>query len=77
MKKEKIIIDTSKANWHEKHKASLTIGQRVADSVASGMGSWNFIIIQTVIVIIWMFLNVVGLIHHWDPFPFILLNLLF
>lgn len=77
MKKEKIIIDNSKANWHEKHEAGLTIGQKVADSVASGMGSWNFIIIQTAIVMVWMLLNVVGFMRHWDPFPFILLNLLF
>lgn len=77
MKKDKKIIDINKANWHEKHEASLTIGQKVADGVASGMGSWNFIIIQTLFVIVWMILNLVGFINHWDPFPFILLNLLF
>ena len=55
----------------------MTVGERVADSVASGMGSWRFIIIQTVIVILWMVLNVIALVHHWDPYPFILLNLLF
>ena len=41
------------------------------------MGSWRFIIIQTVIVIIWMGLNAVGFCYHWDTYPFILLNLLF
>ena len=63
--------------WHEKHKASLSFGQRVADGVANGMGSWRFIIIQTILVVLWMALNIVGLIYHWDPYPFILLNLLF
>ncbi|MDP9079168.1 MAG: DUF1003 domain-containing protein [Bacteroidota bacterium] len=63
--------------WHEKHHASLAFGQRLADSVANGMGSWRFIIIQTLIVAVWMILNVIGFIQHWDPYPYILLNLLF
>ena len=66
-----------KKTWHEKHLASLTFGDRIADSVANGMGSWKFIIWQTIIVIFWMALNVVGFIRHWDVYPFILLNLIF
>lgn len=49
----------------------------MSDKVANGMGSWTFIILQTTFVIIWMGLNVVGFLQHWDPYPFILLNLLF
>src|ERR1700756_4937115 len=64
-------------NWHAKHKSALGFGQRLADSVANGMGSWRFIIIQTVIVLIWMAANVVGFVYHWDVYPYILLNLLF
>jgi uncharacterized membrane protein len=64
-------------NWHESHKSSMTFGARIADKVATGMGSWKFIIIQTLIVALWMVLNIVGFISHWDPYPFILLNLLF
>lgn len=64
-------------NWHQRHTESMTFGQRLADSVATGMGSWRFIIIQTLIVILWMGLNVVAIIQHWDPYPYILLNLLF
>ena len=41
------------------------------------MGSWSFIIIQTALVALWMGLNVVGFVYHWDVYPFILLNLLF
>lgn len=63
--------------WHEKHKSESKFGQHLADMVASGMGSWRFIIIQTLIVAAWMILNVIGFIHHWDAYPFILLNLLF
>jgi len=66
-----------KKTWHQEHKDNLTFGSRLADSVATGMGSWRFIIIQTIIVAIWMGLNVVGFVSHWDVYPFILLNLLF
>src|ERR1035437_4416285 len=66
-----------KKNWHEKHRETLTFGSRLADSVAKGMGSWSFIIIQTILVILWMGLNLVGYIYHWDVYPFILLNLVF
>jgi|EP01037_Dinobryon_pediforme_P005031 uncharacterized membrane protein len=63
--------------WHQHHSDSLGFGQKLADSVACGMGSWRFIIIQTVIVALWMIANVVGFIYHWDVYPYILLNLLF
>ncbi len=61
----------------KKHRETLTPGQRVADKLALGMGSWPFIIAQTIFVLIWIALNLVGYLYHWDPYPFILLNLLF
>src|ERR1700759_5224770 len=64
-------------NPHQRHQDGRDFGQRLADNVANGMGSWNFIIIQTLIVILWMGLNVVAIMYHWDPYPYILLNLLF
>jgi uncharacterized membrane protein len=64
-------------NWHQKHTEELSFGQRLADSVANGMGSWRFIIWQTIIVALWMILNVIAIVHHWDEYPFILLNLVF
>lgn len=66
-----------KKTWHEEHENNQSFGSRLADMVATGMGSWRFIIIQTCIVAVWMGLNVVALVNHWDPYPFILLNLLF
>ena len=63
--------------WHDKHFATLGFGSRLADAVAKGMGSWRFIIVQTILVVLWMGLNVVGFMYHWDAYPFILLNLLF
>ena len=64
-------------NWHEVHEEDLSFGDRLSDSVANGMGSWTFIIVQTIIVLLWMALNFVGFVEHWDPYPFILLNLVF
>ena len=64
-------------NWHTTHKESLGFGQRLSDTVANGMGSWRFIIWQTIIVILWMVANVIGFIYHWDVYPYILLNLVF
>ena len=66
-----------KITWHDKHVDTLSVGDRLADGVAKSMGSWRFIIIQSIIVLIWMGLNIVGFVHHWDAYPFILLNLLF
>jgi uncharacterized membrane protein len=53
----------------------LGLGPRVSDAVARVVGSWRFIIIQSLLLAIWMALNIVGWIEHWDPYPFILLNL--
>jgi uncharacterized membrane protein len=55
--------------------AVLTLGQRIADTVAATMGSWPFIIIQSLLLAVWIVLNVTAYIQKWDPYPFILLNL--
>ena len=64
-------------NVNKVYDDQLTVGQRVADAVANTMGSWRFIIIQTVIVAVWILLNVWLLTHPFDPYPLILLNLVF
>jgi uncharacterized membrane protein len=48
-----------------------------AERFARFFGTAKFITGQTIVVALWVTLNVVGLIHHWDVYPFILLNLLF
>jgi uncharacterized membrane protein len=53
----------------------LTIGQRIADTVAATMGSWTFIIVQSFLLMLWVALNVTAYVQRWDPYPFILLNL--
>ena len=61
----------------DKPAHDLTIGQKIADTVAATMGSWNFIIIQSVLLAVWIVLNVTAFVEKWDPYPFILLNLAF
>ena len=63
---------------HRRHlpePGELSRGDRVADHVAATVGSWRFIIVQSVLLVIWMAVNVIGFINAWDPYPFILLNL--
>lgn len=57
-------------------KISMSLGERVADRFAEVMGSWRFIIIQSIFLAIWVILNITAFIKHWDPYPFILLNLM-
>lgn len=52
-----------------------SLGERVSDRVAAVVGSWRFIIIQSVLLVAWLALNVIAWTEHWDPYPFILLNL--
>ncbi len=53
----------------------LSTGQRLADTVTSGLGSWPFIAIQSLLLVLWIAVNSVAWSQHWDPYPFILLNL--
>ena len=59
----------------KRERPALTVGQRIADTVAATMGSWRFIIIQSGILFVWIVLNVTAYVQRWDPYPFILLNL--
>jgi uncharacterized membrane protein len=54
-----------------------TRGERLADRVTAVFGSWTFIIVQTVIVVLWIGVNLLAVAYRWDPYPFILLNLVF
>jgi uncharacterized membrane protein len=65
-------------NVHREYEESLTLGQRLADRVASFGGSWTFIGIFAVILVTWVALNSYILLrwhHTFDPYPYILLNL--
>ncbi|HEX8941095.1 MAG TPA: DUF1003 domain-containing protein [Candidatus Limnocylindrales bacterium] len=56
--------------------ANAPLGVRIANAVTGFMGSWKFIVIQTLVVAAWVLGNVY-LIFHFDPYPFIFLNLAF
>jgi uncharacterized membrane protein len=62
-------------NWHRKQKNTLSSGDRAADIVRNGMGSWTFVFMFILFMGIWALLNTLAPIMHWDPYPFILLNL--
>ena len=50
---------------------------RFSEAIARFLGTGRFLVGQTVLVIGWIVLNTIGLVNHWDPYPFILLNLAF
>lgn len=54
----------------------LSLGQRMADRVAATMGSWRFILFQSAAIAVWITGNALTGQSAWDPYPFILLNLL-
>jgi uncharacterized membrane protein len=75
--RRKLITDDHKHPVNVLHHDQATFGEKLADRIASGIGSWTFLIVQTAAVICWLVLNIYGFVHRWDPFPFILLNLVF
>lgn len=65
-------------NWHAKDAKERSFGEVLADGVANGMGSWKFIIGQSIFITLWIIFQIIGIFGlQWDPYPFILLNLLF
>jgi uncharacterized membrane protein len=52
-----------------------TKGDQLADKISSIVGSWRFVMIQSSLLTLWIILNLTAFIQHWDPYPFILLNL--
>jgi uncharacterized membrane protein len=64
-------------NVNELHASQMTIGEKLADRLATVAGSWRFILGFLTLIAIWVAINSVILLNHsWDPYPFILLNLL-
>jgi hypothetical protein len=60
----------------EQPAGTLTVGQKISDAVAKTVGSWKFIIIQSLCISAWIIYNSVSNTKAWDPYPFILLNLM-
>lgn len=66
---------TAIINVNQVHDERLTRGDQIADTVASTVGSWRFIIIQSTLLLVWLVVNSIAWYLRWDPYPFILLNL--
>jgi len=56
-------------------RAKLTISQKAADILTRFVGSWGFISFLIIFLSFWVSANIYAWINHWDPYPFILLNL--
>lgn len=69
-----LTVDRPSTNWHESHRDALTAGERAADRLRNGMGSWWFVIFFVVFMVVWAVANIIG--SAWDPYPYVFLNLL-
>jgi len=69
-------VNSPITNLNDLENKLLSKDHRAADAVVRVMGSWKFIITQTILLIIWGILNIIAFFEHWDPYPFILLNLM-
>lgn len=52
-----------------------TLSQGAADWIAGTVGSWKFLLIQSLLLAVWFLINTMGWFRHWDPYPFIFMNL--
>lgn len=62
---------------HKRHDTEASVAQRFAERVAKGIGTVQFLFIQTLVILAWIAMNATMLALQWDPYPFILLNLAF
>lgn len=62
-------------NWHKRSKSKLTVGEKAADMLRNGMGSWTFVLLFLAFMAVWAYINTHEGWQHWDVYPFILLNL--
>jgi len=60
----------------EGYAPRLTTGQKISDVVAKTVGSWKFILVQSACILAWISYNSMNNTNAWDPYPFILLNLM-
>ena len=67
--------DKSEGFIHELFMGRRSVGQKAADGIAKWAGSWTFIIGFLILLGVWMLVNIYAWLNVWDPYPFILLNL--
>ncbi len=70
------MLNLKNKNNHPEFRQKWTLGQKAADKLTGFAGSWTFISLFFIFIAIWMAINVMMLVYRWDPYPFILLNLI-
>lgn len=71
-----MLMSERENTWHGQHQAGLSRGERAADYLRNGMGSWIFVGCFVLVMVVWAAVNSYLLAEDaWDPYPFILLNL--
>lgn len=73
---QKVLRNRASRNVNALQEERTTFGEHAADVLAVKAGSWTFILSFLAVLGVWITINIVVLVHHWDPYPFILLNLL-
>lgn len=68
-------LRSKKPSRNYTHHTPSNISDTMSDIIAATVGSWKFIIIQTLLLSIWIVLNLIAWVYQWDPYPFIFLNL--
>jgi uncharacterized membrane protein len=74
-KKEGMIKNSLKKPIAQLIQGKQTFGDQASDALSRGAGSWGFIIFFLVFLAVWMAVNIYAWLETWDPYPFILLNL--
>jgi len=67
--------DSVVKNLNDVEESHLSWGHRFADKIVGVLGSWKFLVVQSILLVCWFVINIVAYFSHWDPYPFILLNL--
>ena len=67
--------DSVVKNLNDVEESHLSWGHRFADKIVGVLGSWKFLVVQSILLVCWFIINIVAYFSHWDPYPFILLNL--
>ena len=57
------------------HEHRLSRAERISRDVSRSVGTWTFVTIQVILVVLWVILNALAVTRHWDPYPFLFINL--
>ncbi len=68
-------LDSTIQCVNELDSEKMSKGHLMAEHAVQIIGSWKFIVIQSIVLFFWAMLNILAWFEHWDPYPFILLNL--